>query len=242
MDELFATNGVILDEPVQVWRGITDAPSVFPGGIGGGDEFRDDGYQSLSFNPVHAKSFARDAGYANGALFKVSLKPGQRALLLQSVASQFREASGAEQERELVLPRGTSYRIVRRLEDTDSGLGSKLPTYEVEAVDTPASHPLPDSVATYLGRARATARTVAVAGEGVRDFKTSKWWPYLGRGQDPSDAVQIMRKMLRENHRVVDGLLLGNYHRLSAQERNVVARQMNVTVATIDRLIKKQDK
>lgn len=180
---VFDQDATTLQEDVEVWRGVRD-PGAFLGDLQPGMEFVDSAPVSTSLDKKWASEFVTSFGGKkqrpeDNAIFKIRMKAGQKGLLANAITGEFDTKVGWEQERELLLPPGSRFRVLSRTEDTDAG-GKKVPTYEVEVVDTPVQPP------------RAPAkRQVSKAAEPGRNLKKASDLPILDRGK----ALDIIRKI-----------------------------------------------
>lgn len=141
---VFDQDAATLQQDTEVWRGVRD-PGAFLGDLKPGMEFIDDAPVSTSLDKEWATNFAADWGDKktdpeNSAIFKILMKKGQKGLLGAAVAGEFGDTAGWEKERELLLPPGTRFRVVGKTDSTDAN-GKKIPTYELEAVETPVLPP-----------------------------------------------------------------------------------------------------
>ena len=92
-----------LDEAVVVWRG--GASAKWSGGaLNNGDVLEDLGYTSTSTHVVTAHNFAAKQADDTMFLYRIGVTPGQRALWMP--------AAGDRSETELLLRRGTRYRVL----------------------------------------------------------------------------------------------------------------------------------
>lgn len=180
---VFNQDATTLQEDVEVWRGVRD-PGIFLGDLQPGMEFVDGAPVSTSLDKKWATEFVTSFGGKkqrpeDNAIFKVRVKAGQKGLLANAVTGEFDTKVGWEQERELLLPPSSRFRVIGRTEDTDAG-GKKVPTYEVEVVDTPVQPP----------RAPAKRQTNKAVEPG-RNLKKASDLPILDRGK----ALDLIRKI-----------------------------------------------
>jgi hypothetical protein len=183
---VFDEDATTLEQDAEVWRGVRD-PGSFLGDLKPGMEFVDNAPVSTSMDKSWATEFVTSFGGKgqrpeNNAILKIRVKAGQKGLVANSITGEFDTKVGWEQEREMLLPPGTRFRVVGKAEDTDAG-GKKIPTYEVEVVDTPVQPP------------RAPAkRKAGKAEEPGRNLKKSSDLPIFDRIK----ALDLVKKIRNE--------------------------------------------
>ena len=133
-----------LTEPIVTYRGVSEIARMFPGGdVPGslvGREFSDQGFTSTSADRWVAEDFMTgEARKIDGALMTVRVPPGIGAL---QISNDDYKGSGAdpswESEREILLQRGLTYRIVSD-EEVPSVYRSPR-TGEATTADQPIRH------------------------------------------------------------------------------------------------------
>lgn len=105
IDRAFDRFGVTLEEPVTVLRGV----QVPAEALKEGSEFVDRGFISTTGNRSIADRFASEFGRKVGVVMRISVPAGRKVLV------------GQGSEDELILPRGSRFRVIRKLPST--GLG-----------------------------------------------------------------------------------------------------------------------
>lgn len=122
MDAAFETNS--LSEPCTLFRGISDDDGAFAS-LKEGDTFSDAAFQSTTLNPIVAVNFAEgfEGGNANPIVLRIHAKAGQPAIAADVIAGQYganvspnadeTSSQGFSVANEIVLPRGTGYRVRR---------------------------------------------------------------------------------------------------------------------------------
>jgi hypothetical protein len=190
---VFEQDATTLQQDTEVWRGVRD-PGAFLGDLEPGMEFVDDAPVSTSMDRDWATNFATDWGKKkitpeNSAILKIRLKKGQKGLVGAAVAGEFSDKTGWEQEREVLLPPGSRFRVISKTDDTDAK-GKKVSTYEVEVVETPVLAP----------RAPAKRASNKVEEPG-RNLKKAKDLPLIDR----SKVIALMRSLRDEGgHKSTD--------------------------------------
>lgn len=181
---VFNEEATTLQQDVEVWRGVRD-PGAFLGDLKPGMEFVDNAPVSTSFDKEWSTQFVTSFGDKkqkpeNNALLKIRVKAGQKGLAANSITGEFDTKIGWEQEREMLLPPGTRFRVVGKTESTD-WKGKKIPTYEVEVVETPVQAP--------RGKAKRAPSKV----EEGRNLKKVGDLPILERGR----GIDMVRAAVR---------------------------------------------
>lgn len=122
MDAAFETNS--LSEPCTLFRGISDDDGAFAS-LKEGDTFSDAAFQSTTLNPIVAVNFAEgfEGGNTNPIVLRIHAKAGQPAIAADVIAGQYganvspnaeeTSSQGFSVANEIVLPRGTGYRVRR---------------------------------------------------------------------------------------------------------------------------------
>lgn len=181
---VFNEEATTLQQDAEVWRGVRD-PGAFLGDLKPGMEFVDSAPVSTSLDKDWATKFVTAFGGKkqkpeSNALLKIRVKAGQKGLVANSITGEFDTKIGWEQEREMLLPPGTRFRVVGKTEDTDWE-GKKIPTYEVEVVETPVQAP------------RGTAKRAPSKVEEGRNLKKVGDLPIMDRGR----GVDMVRAAVR---------------------------------------------
>lgn len=105
------------DRDVTLYRGVRDMPQLLPG-----ETFTEEGFASTSTSKPVAVGYAGvDAGRA---LLKIKVKRGQPALATKGLSDN-------PTEKEVLLPRGVRFRVVR-VRTVKGQFGLDVPEYEVE--------------------------------------------------------------------------------------------------------------
>jgi hypothetical protein len=122
-------------EDTIMWRGVGGSGKVFNGAPPPSD-LVDKGFTSVSFNPNVAK------GFSNGStLFRVRVPKGFPGLNI-AIGSPKTSDEGLKGEAEVLLPRGTTYRVVARHKDVGPAgfSGKKFDVVDLEPV-LPTGYP-----------------------------------------------------------------------------------------------------
>jgi hypothetical protein len=119
MDDMFSSIPV-LSHAMSVWRGQTSTKSIgldlTRPSLLIGSEFKDNGFTSSTSDISVAESFADepgDGGNTRGFLFEILLKAGAKALNVALHAEKIPQISAGDavDEKEILLDRGSTYRI-----------------------------------------------------------------------------------------------------------------------------------
>lgn len=159
MDEIVSR--VTTDHDIVVYRGVRHPLPTDEGAL-----ITDLGYSSTSENTYTAEWFADD----NGGVMHIKVPKGTNALFTNSV-SPIRDRDGY-QEDEIILPRGTTYRVIRKLPNTDD---ENRPQIEVEVVTAKAD-------VTYLR-------------DGMDEMFTPRW-----RKEPQKSWLQILKEWNESDH------------------------------------------
>ena len=241
IDSIFADDASTTPVDLEVWRGVSGV-----GGLGldltEGSEFTSDAYTATSFNPRWAVDFSVDVP-KEGALFRITVPAGARALAAGvGSGDSGGVAHQAAGEREVLLPRGTRFRVGRRLDDRPYVFNSRrteqIPVYELLVVDTPdpASAPLPAPYRQIIARARPKKTGGGLVGEGRRHMPRVRDWS----AQDRMSIMAVMDRVTREGHGQDAKTWFGgwNYTFLTADELEAVSAELNVDVPSLKALIR----
>lgn len=109
-----------LDQPITLYRGVTDEGADALAGLRVGDTFEDAGFVSTSFRRQTAEAFARPRRTGGaGRLIEIEAGPGTRGLMPRAYrAEDIREAlTGRYDEAEFLLNRGTRFEVVEASDD-----------------------------------------------------------------------------------------------------------------------------
>ena len=110
LDALMAKPQAKLQHDVVVWRGLSGRFVPKKGAV-----FTDHGFMSTSFSLNVAEGFT-EGGYGSRAphyILRIAVKKGQRGL---AMFKQLPKDRVARDERELLLPRSTKFKVVRKRE------------------------------------------------------------------------------------------------------------------------------
>jgi len=237
IDDVFADDAAVLPEDTEIYRGIRGVDELFPGGINVGDEFADDAYVSTSFSHGYAAGFAANTepeNFSTSAVFKIRAPKGTRGVAPLATSGDSRSITTAK-EFELLLPRGTRFRVVGKLPDTEGVYKDKdgikslpITTYEVEIVETPVKPPLTPQVAAIVSRMRGKTGGKELLDPNARDFKPKEW---------PSADRQAVAQAL-SRAAFAEGLSSWQLSQISQGAVAKIAADNKVTVGALNKLIK----
>ena len=170
-----------LDQPIMLYRGVTDEGVDALAGLRVGDTFEDAGFVSTSFRRQTAEVFARPRRTGGtGRLVEIEAGPGTRGLMPRAYRNEnVREAlTGRYDEAEFLLNRGTRFEVV---EVSDDVLRVRVVTEPRPTVAPKPPPPAPTPPASSV--------TANPAGPRADDLASFDSYGLNGSAIRPSDEV-----------------------------------------------------
>lgn len=243
VDSIFADEATTTPVDLEVVRGLS-AVSTLGMDLSDGAEFTADGYTAASFHEGWARSFTTDVRN-DGALFRIRIPAGSRVLAAGVGSGDAGDiARQARHESEVLLPRGTRFRVVRRLEDTTVAVHGRrtdtVPVYEIEVVETPhpSQVPLPAAYRRIIERTRTRAEGAGggLVGQGLRHMPRPADWG----AQDRSAALEVLDRITKEAYGEQARLWWGGWdHRMMTPEQvQAASQELNIDLPSLRAFIR----